>query len=276
MAHQYDLVLRGSPRQPNRSWDKEVARLQRPRDVTHSHIFWLNMTIPFTSVASELSTALTAPQGFDTVVRAGWTDLQAARVLMTATEADRYWSAASVQIPVRAIMGNSNEVSPLKRFPQPLLLEARASIRGDWLNSGAEAAGTACYYAEKAGVDAESGQPYDGQVRVTRSMGFWLLLDLSGTSPSTQPVNNDILIWGATTNIETSAITGQVFNDSSNYAWSSVQIPIRAMAGVDGQVQPVMHYHNPYFLPANVKMRAQTNTAVTGGYVAFLCERILG
>ena len=250
--------------------DSEIGLLQKPRDVVHSQIFWFNMAIPFTSVASELISAYTEPEGFDSVVRGAWTDATQARVRTIESRSEREWS--SVFIPVRAQFGNSNEVAPLFYWGTPVLLEARDQLRGDWVNSNSEPARTACFYAEIVGNDRHVG---DQQIHVRRSQSFWLMFDLSSTTATTSPVNSDCLIWGAVTNAETSAITGRIFNESTNYAWSSQAIPLHAMAGVDGQVQPVMRYHRPYLVPANVKMRAEINTAVTGQYLAFLCERIL-
>jgi hypothetical protein len=143
-----------------------------------------------------------------------------------------------------------------------------------WQNQGTEAAGTACFYTEKAGKDPGSDVPYDGQIKVTRSMMFWMLIDLGKVTGTTDPINNDCLIWGATTNAAV-AITGRITNETTNYSWSSQTIPLRAMAGVDGQVQPIMRYNRPYLLPNNVQMRVDINTAVTGNYIAFLTERVL-
>ncbi len=237
---------------------------QRTRTITHSQIFWLNMSVGFTSVANETPTAATEPEGFDSIVRASWSDLINARVKLTESRTDRNWSTP--QIPIRAIAGNSNQVQPLVPLPDPVYLESRGQIRGDWLNSGAEPAGRVCFYSELAGMD--------GQLKVEEARGFWLLCNLSAVNSTTDPLNNDLLIWGATTNAALTII-GRVFNETTNFAWSSQQIPLRAMAGVDGQVQPIMRYHRPYLLPANVKLRVEINTAVTGGYIAFLCEQIL-
>jgi hypothetical protein len=257
---------------PNQRWDRQISWAQRPRVVTHSQIFWLNMSVAFTGVAAELASAFTEPEGFDTIVRAAWSDLTSARVRVNESESDRWWS--SVQIPVRSIAGNSTEVQPLLPLPQPVYLEARGVLQGDWINSGAENAGRVCFYTEKTGNDP-SGRPYDQHIEVSNSYGFWLLLDLGQTTSTTDPVNSDVLIWGASTNVETSAIIGRIFNETTNYAWSSQQIPILAMAGQDGQPQPIMRFHRPYKLPNNVQLRAEINTAVTGNYMSLLCERIL-
>jgi hypothetical protein len=229
------------------------------------------MAIPFTSVANEVVTSATTPEGFDCLALASWTDVTRARVRLSETESDRGWS--SLQVPVRAIMGSSVQVQPLLHLPQPVFLEARATIKGDWINTGTEPASTACFHAIKVGLDP-SRHPYDGQVEIRRSYGFWLLVDLGALIGTTDPVNNDVLIWGATTNAEPN-ILGRITNSSSNYSWSDANIPLRAMAGVDGQVQPIMRYHRPYLLPNNVKLRVDVSAAVTGNYIAFLCERIL-
>lgn len=251
------------------SWDAPPPWEQKPRNVTHSEIFWLNQSVPFTGVSGELQSALTNPEGFDCVVRAAWSDLTLARVRFKESETDREWS--SPQIPIRSIAGNSTQVQPLTPLPQPVLLQARGTIQGNWINSGAEGAGRICFYSEIIGNERHVG---DGVIEVTKSQGFWLQCDLSQVTGITAPVNSDVLIWGASTNCANSII-GRIFNETTNYAWSSQQIPMRAMAGVDGQVQPIVRYHRPYLLQANVQLRAEVSAAVTGNYINFLAERIL-
>jgi len=263
---------------PNRRWaDKQVGWHQKPRAVTHSKIFWLTMAVPFNSVANEVQTAATEAEGFDMLVKAGWTDLTQAAARIYEGESDRHWAFTADFIPVRAMLGNSSEVHPLMPFPQPTLLQSRAQIYGDWNNVGAEPAGTATFHGIKVGEDA-NGNPYDGRIMVTESMSFWLKLDLgtAGGQPSTAQINNDVLIWGATTNIETSTQTLiQIFDDTSGYPWSNGQIAVQSFAGVDGQPQPLMRYTAPYLVPNNVKIRGNVSTPITGGYIAFYCEKIL-
>lgn len=251
------------------SLDDELALIQKPRDQIHSQIFWLKMTVPFTSVAAELISAYTNAEGFDCIVRGGWTDSTDSGVTMIESRSKREWS--SVFVPVRTIFGNSNEVAPMLYWGTPVLLENQDQLRGDFVNSNSEPARTACFYAEIIGNDRHMG---DGLIAVKRSQSFWLNLDLSKTTATTSPTNTDVLIWGAITNAPVTTI-GQIFNESTNFAWSSQQIPIRAMAGVAGQVQKIMRYRRPYLLPANVKMRASINTAVAGQYMTFICEKIL-
>lgn len=265
------IIVRDPHRLTQGPFMDPISWQQKPRTVVHSQIFWLNMNVGFVGVAGEVVTSATEPEGFDCLVTAAWSDLTQARVQITEGESDRQWS--SLQIPVRSIAGNSNQVKPLLPLVQPVLLEAKATIKGDWINSGTEPAGRACFYTKKVGLDP-SGHPYDGAIKVTRSMFFDLLLDLSQTRSTTDPVNSDTLIWGASTNVA-DAIVGRITNQSSNYSWSSLDIPIRAMAGVDGQVEPIMYYHHPYLLPNNVKLQADTSVAVPGGFVCLRCERIL-
>lgn len=266
-----DIVTRAPHKYTQGPFADPLPWQQTPRTQRHSQIFWLKMGVGFTGVAAELVTSATEPEGFDCLVSGAWSDETMARVRITETESDRTWSTP--QIPVRSIMGNSTEVNPLLHIAPPILLEARNTLKGDWINSAAEPAGTACFHTKKVGLDP-NGNPYDGAIRISRSQGFWLLLDLSKTTSSTDPVNSDVLIYGASTNCG-NAIEGRITNESSNYSWSSLNIPLRSMAGVDGQVQPIMRFHYPYLLPNNVKLRADINTAVAGNYIALLCERIL-
>lgn len=257
--------------QPNQYYeDKSYGLLlQQPRIVTHSQIFWYRMPIPFTSVAAELISAYSESQGFDSIVRGAWSDATNARVQIVENRTGREWSTDFVG--VRSIFGNSTEVQPLLYWGTPVLVENQDTLRGDFINSNSEPARTACLYAEIIGNDRHVG---DGRIRVTRSQSFWLRFDLSAVRASTSPVNSDLLIWGATTNAPVTTL-GTITNQSTNFSWSSQAIPLRAMAGVDGQVQNVMRYHRPYLLPANVKMRCDINTAGAGVYLDFLCERIL-
>src|SRR5882672_728525 len=89
--------------------------IQQKRTVTHSQNFWLNMTVNFTSVANETPTAATEPEGFDSIVRASWTDLRIARVRLTESRTDRSWSVPL--IPIRSIAGSSDQVQPLVSLP---------------------------------------------------------------------------------------------------------------------------------------------------------------
>jgi hypothetical protein len=261
---------------PQRGGASDSRYQQQKRTVTHSQIFWFKMSVGFNSVVGENVTAFTEPEGFDAICRGAWTDLQGARILLSQTDSD--WQFSSTPISLRSIFGNSNEVLPLKWWGSPVYLNARSTLKGDWINTAAEAAGTVCIYSEKTPMLDMRGtelSPGDKQIIVSNSQMYQLRLDLSKTESTTDPVNNDLLIWGASTNIETSATIGRIFNETTNYAWSSQQIPIRAMAGVDGQVQPIMRYHKPYLLPANVKLRGEINAAVPGGYMQFICERLL-
>lgn len=265
------IIVRNPHRLTQGPFTDPIPWQQKPRTVVHSQIFWLNMGVNFASVTGENATSATEPEGFDCLVTSAWSDLTQARVRITEGESDRQWS--SIPIPIRSIAGNSNEVRPLLPLVQPVLLEAKATLKGDWVNTGTEPAGRANFYTKKVGLDP-SGHPYEGAIRVTRSMFFDLLLDLSQVRSTTDPVNSDILIWGASTNVPNSII-GRITNQSSNYSWSSLDIPIRSMCGVDGMPEPIMYYPYPYLLGNNIKLEADTSAAVSGGYICFRAERIL-
>jgi len=228
------------------------------------------MEIGFTATAAEVITAYTNGVGFDAVVRGAWSNLSGARVLLTDNTYNEDWSTQ--YIAVRSLFGNSNQVNPLYWFPNPVYLGGQATLKGNWLNQAVESAGAACFYSEIVGGSYYAG---DRQIEVNTAHPFRLQCDLSQPTTTTDPIAFDVLIWGATTNIETSAVRGRITNESTNYSWSAQNIPWHAMAGVGGQVQPVMRYHRPYLLPANVKLRTQTDTPIAGSYIAFDCEKII-
>lgn len=248
---------------------------QKKRTVTHSKIFWHKMAVSFTGVAGEPFTGFTKDQGFDCLIKGAWSDLSLAKAQVKPTETDINWSTS--QIPLRAWLGNSNQVNPIVYWYPPWILQARAVIQANFTNTFAEPAGTVCFYSEKQEMRDQAGHVIsigDTPYTVTKSQTYWLFMDLSKTPAVTDSVNNDVLIKGATCNVENSAVIGRIFNETTNEAWSSEQIPLRAMAGVDGQVQPILRYGNPYLLPRSVRLRAEISATATNQYIAFLCERV--
>lgn len=257
---------------------QDTSVRQQPRKQTHSQIYFYLMSVGFSTpgVVGESTTGYTKQVNFDALIRAAWSDLAGAGVRLSQTDSD--WAYSVPQVSIRSAFGNSNEVLPYLWWQRPLFLDAQTSIKGDWINTAAESAGNAVFYSEKLAMYDQQGNeiaPGDKQIIVSESQPYWLKLDLSTTNPVSDQAHNDLLIWAASTNIETSAITIRVFNEATNYAWMSQPVPVRGIAGIDGQVQPIFRFHQPYLLPANVRLRAETNTAVPGGYLNFICERIL-
>jgi hypothetical protein len=259
---------------PNQRDDRDVIFRQAPRTVTYSQFFLSLMSVGFNSIANEQTTAMTQAVGFDVIVRAAWTNLQLARVRFKELETQTEWSKN--QVAVRGIIGGSNEVQPIRPLMAPIYLSSQNQIQGDWQNVGAEAAGSCVFFCTQE-PDPRRGVMGDGQITVRKSRGYRLDIDLGATGlvSKTDPIHEDLLIWGAVTNCD-DTITGQVFNDSSGFPWNITAVPFRALAGVDGQVDPTGIYPRPYYLPGNTQLRAQFNTAVTGNYLQFICERIYG
>lgn len=266
-------------RRQRRSQLQDATLFQRERDITHSQLFFYLMTVPFSSpgVVGEQIPAYSKDVGFDSLILGAWTDLTAAQVQLLSASSG--WEYSSELIPCRAMFGNSTEVNPILWWEDPVFLSAHSTFKTNWKNVGGES-GTfnAIFYAKKVDMFDHAGNLIgvgDQDVHVKLTQPFRLFMDLSVPKPATLPINQDILIYGATCNLETSTFLIRVINESNSWAWSADQIPIRAIAGVDGAVQPILRYDRPYFLPANVRLRADTSAQVTGAYITFLCRRIL-
>src|SRR5215467_401922 len=104
-------VIRRGRSASTRQGPVDASYVQRPRTVIHSQIFWFKMPVAFTAVANQAIPAYTESEGFDAIVRGGWTDLAHALITMSETETNAQYS--SVQIPVRTLFGNSTEVNPI-------------------------------------------------------------------------------------------------------------------------------------------------------------------
>lgn len=229
--------------------------------------FWVNMAVPFTSVASENVTAFSKPVDFDLFVLGAWTQLLLAKVQFSLTAGGKDMSIEKV--PVLSLAGASTKTNPISRWKPPAFLPAQSTVRGDFINDSAapEATGRVVFLGYRRG----SEQP----IQVPQSTRYTAFIDISAAAltAATSPIDDPLLIWGAITNAGV-AILGQFTDERSNYSWSSVQLPIRAFAGVQTEVSQIAYYPRPYFLPARARIRCDYSAAVAGNYVAFICERL--
>lgn len=242
---------------------------QRVRTVVPINPFWTNMPVPFTGVANQQVTAFSKPIDFDAVFNGAWTDLVSARVLFSQTRTRRDWSIEHT--PLLSQAGASDKVQPIRWWKQPTFIGAQSVMKGDFLNIGAEGAGRVVFMTH-------AYQSPDQQIRVIvkESMSYWLNIDLGAAAliGFTAPIDDALLVWGASTNVANDLLI-QLTDERSNYAWSSDQVPARAFAGVDSEVQPIVMYPRPYYLPPRARFRANYSAAVAGNYFTFVCERLL-
>jgi len=195
------------------------------------------------------------------LVRGVWTDLVEARIRLVQSDSDLNYSI--VPVPILSLAGRRDKVQPIRWLRHAIPLRALSTLRADFINDGAEPAGMVVFIGERIGRERE--------IPVNCSTEFRLLMDL--VAPVTQPVDFDLLIWGAYTDASSGALI-RVFNESDNYAWSSELLPVEAYAGRRDEVQPVVYYPRPYLLPRRVKLRADVSPGASGNLV-FVCERIL-
>src|SRR5215216_575152 len=252
----------------------QEGRRNGVKEVRACQPYWLNLSVPFTSQAGETKAGSTNTENFDVSIRGAWTDLEDIRARLYTTGTSLPWSTSPV--PLLSIAGRTDLAHPMQYFRKPFTVGAQSAIRGDFINDGGEAAGRVVFLGERTEKDIE--------VEFKTSRAYWLLLDLGLTGGATttgQPVTNSIeyplLVYGM---LSTSAsMSVRFFDTSENYAFSADKLPIGAFAGIraSGNVQPIVYFPKPYFLPSRATIRAEwTNTgSESGKYVAFICERIL-
>lgn len=264
-----------NPALPRQRPPIEAPPIGKPRDVTCTLPYWLNMAVPFTSSAGEQQMGATKGENFDLQVRGAWTNLVNVRSQLSSTQTGSTWSTQ--QVPLLSIAGATNLVHPMTYWRKPFHLGANHIISGVFTNDGAEAAGNLVFYAERTENTLA--------VSVKRSETYWLLINLglSGGAtttgqPQSAPIEHGLLIYGV---LSTSALMKvRLFDTSNNYAWSTDQLPIGTFAGIraTGNPQPVMYFPFPYYLRPNATLRAEWLNvgSETGGYLSFLCEKVLG
>lgn len=243
-----------------------------PRTLKGTQFWFLNQDVPFTSVTGQTVQTGTFEQSFPMEVWQGWTDLTGARVQFTQSNTGDFLS----QFPVSLIdfAGNTAKVFPHLLWRKPLMLPARSQLRGNFINDGAEAAGHVVFWCRRPDVTFDIG--IEGETRE-----FRLLLDLGLDSAvptghvETQSIEYDLLIWGMTST--TSTITANFKDTSQNVQWAADQLPIGAFAGIQSQIQPIVWYPIPWYLPRNSTIRCDfaNLAAETGKFITLLCERLL-
>jgi hypothetical protein len=247
----------------------------KPRQVRVSQYYFLQMTVPFTSVAGENKIAATVVEQFAMRVRAAWSDLTRPRVRLIGNMAGDPLS--SVQVPLRTFASNSSLYDPLLIWRRPFLLSGGSGLRGEFINDGTEAAGTVVFFTERPETDSF--------VFVQDAQHYVALLDLGLTNgattqtvnPASLQIDHDLIVYGALSTVAN--ITVRFQDSRTNVPWSRNRLPIGAFAGISNTTNPaaIMWYPTPYYLHRNSSISADILNAggESGGYIAFICERVL-
>lgn len=261
------------PRTPRLAMGNPLAQL-KPHYVECTQFFFLQMSVPFTGTAGQNTSAGTFLEQFPMEVRGAWTDLASARVLFTEQKSGEKLSPEAV--PILSLVGASDKTHPMYYWHEPLLLPANAQLRGTFINDGGEEAGTVVFFCSRPDLKIDVPVIATKEYRVVLDLG----LDSDDTTTiqtaQTQQVDYDLIIRGASSTVD--GVEIQFLDTRQNIQWSSERLPIGAFAGIDTEVNPIMRYAKPYYLPRNSTIKANyVNTgAEDNGFVTFICERILG
>lgn len=246
-----------------------------PRKLTGTQFWFLQQEVPFTAASGETVQTGTFEQSFPMEIWQGWTDLASARVQFTQSNTGDFLS--QFQVTLLDFAGNSDKVFPHLLWRKPLMLPARSQLRGNFINDGGEEAGNVVFWCRRPDVT------FDIEI-VGETREFRLLLDL-GLDPAeatghveTQSIEFDMLIWGMTTTVSASGGFTANFKDTSqNVQWAANELPIGAFAGFQSEIQPIVWYPIPWYLPRNSRIRCDFSNvgAETGQFITLLCERLL-
>lgn len=254
--------------------DPRSASRRRVPDVRVTQYYFLDMAVPFTSAQGQAINASTESKNFPLLVKGAWANTQSSLVRLYNNATGE--SLSTNQVPIHGWAGYSAGAYPMLRWLRPFYLQPDNTLSADFINAGAEPASHVVFYSERP--------DYDRVVKVNDSIDYRLLLSLnldgvlnSQSEQVTQQIDFDVLIWGALATVQNALVR---FSDTrTNSAWSKNRLPVGAFAGIDNgsNVTPFMMYPTPYLLARNTSIQVETQNAgsETGGYVEFLCERIL-
>lgn len=119
----------------------------------------------------------------------------------------------------------------------------------------------------------------------TKAVPFYLPvnLDLTGTASEIKknkqsaPIPNDLLLLGAMASFDNDNVLVQV--EDNGYTWSDDVVPVHAIAGASGNVQPIVPLPIEYLLGSNqrLKLQAQNSAAspTTGGVITWIGLRLI-
>lgn len=275
-----DDIVQRPRRATNRAYDPRYSRAREMqsradggRRVKAALPYWFPLVVPFTSQVGQNISAIFNGKNFDLEMRAAWTDLVAPRVVLTDTSYGLVWS--NDKVPLNSIAGRSTQTHPLMYLRRPYLLLANSVLRGDFIDdAGTEVAGQVVWVCERPDSEVT--------VSVGASREWYWEFDLGLTGGptttgrvTTQPVNEDVLIYGALSTSQTSQI--RIIDNHTNIGWSDDKLPVGAFAGLTGQPSPVVWYPQPFFCPRNTSMIIEWLNAgsETGKFFTFICERII-
>jgi len=111
----------------------------KPRNIRTTQFFWLDMAVPFTSVAGQNVIANTNLEQFYLRVRGAWSDMTDVRARMFASATGI--GLSTLPVPLLSQAGNSDLAFPMLYWRRPFDILPNSSLQGQFTNDGAEAAG---------------------------------------------------------------------------------------------------------------------------------------
>ena len=272
----------GAPNLPPQEQPQSVyipdARKLKENERAVAQWFWLNMSVPFTGAQGEQAPGNTQPQNFPLLIRGAWTTFVGARVTFKKGSTGDTLSDESTKL--RTFAGNSELVHPMRYWTKPYFLQPNTFFQGFFINDQGEDAGRVVFHTERIDKEEVVSVEDSDEFRLSISLGY----DGNNTPQPTQktsPVGFPVLIWGISATVQNATV--RFIDTQTNSAWSEDFLPMAAFAGFDsegagGEVEPVMMFPTPYYLAPNTAIKVETATnpdLAEGGFVTFICERIL-
>lgn len=237
--------------------------------------YWMPAQVPFSGVDGERKVATTKDAEDRIKIVASTTNLVTSFAKVTDLKGTGLWSEETV--PVLSMFGKRDSARPWLYFKRHLPLIANARIRAELLNVGSEGAGHLVYLALPQSEESEQpslANPQDvGENFIIPVDAKFTGTLNEDTSTETNPQEEDLVIWGAITNLN-SALVRLTGADGRN--WMNDPTPVWAVAGRAASELPILYWPRPYALPRQrtIKFSFKNAASENGGGIYLVAQKL--
>src|SRR5262249_17068944 len=173
-------------------------------------------------------------------------------------------------VPFQSLVYRTTNVQQYNWWAMPYFLQARQPLFAQFINDNGDPDGNIMFYCEKADT-------YRQHTLTRTSKPFELLISwkYTGTlygiiTEANQPNDSDLLIFGWTFNGTIKSNAVQFTDLSANYNWSSTLFLWQYFTGLQAQINPILRFPRPIYLPRNCKIQISTQNKASINATQFL------
>jgi hypothetical protein len=241
------------------------------KTVRYCKYYFLQLDTLFTGNTGEVKTNQSQTVEFPVNVRGATTELNLFNQIQM-QEPSRY-NFSFTNMPFLSIAQQTGNVLQYNWWKRAYSLTTRQPILATMVNINGDPDGNLIFFGEKADTYGTMTVPANSKIYFLEIS--WKFSGTTGIITATnQAIDIDLMIFGASYSGGLSNNTVQITDMSANYQWSLNYLRMQYFFGMFGQINPILWYPTPYFLPRNQKIQIQASNvdALTQTvYLTFYC-----